>query len=41
MIKSGIAVSFQVLFLIAITIANNTIEVMIITHKKEQIGYFN
>lgn len=33
--------SFQVLSLIAIAMANDTIETMIITHKKEQIGYFN
>lgn len=41
MIKSRIAISFQVLLLIAIAMANNSIEMIIITHKKEQIGYFN
>lgn len=39
MVKTGIAMSFQVLSLTAITMANDTIEMMIIIQKKEQIGY--
>lgn len=41
MVKTGIAISFQVLFLITATITNGTIETMMITSKKEQLGHFN
>lgn len=41
MVKTGIAMSFQALSLIAITMANDSIEMIIITQKKKQIGYFN
>lgn len=34
MVKTGITMSFQELSLIAITVANDTIEMIIITHTK-------
>ena len=37
MVKTGIVMSFQALSLIAITMANDSIEMIIITHKKSKL----
>lgn len=41
MVKTGTALSFQVLSLIAITMANDTVEIMMIIQKKRKLDILN